>query len=107
MFRADDARVRLGSGPADAFEQLRAPSSFPDSFSYFKTNAGIPDTHFPMPRLILPALLLWSLAAAVLGEEKNSQLKFPSPDKRFALQITPSSDSDEAKAELIEKGTGK
>src|SRR3954469_8075409 len=60
-----------------------------------------------MPRLILPALLLWSLAAAVLGEEKNSQLRFPSPDKRFALQITPSSDSDEAKAELIEKATGK
>jgi hypothetical protein len=59
-----------------------------------------------MHHRILPFLLFCSLAAAVLAEDKQSPTKFPSPDKRFALRIT-SDEGEEAKAELIEKTSGK
>src|SRR5205085_4223262 len=59
-----------------------------------------------MHHRILPLLLLCSLAAAVFAEDKQSPSKFPSPDKRFALRIT-SEEGEEAKAELIEKASGK
>ena len=56
-----------------------------------------------MQRLILPLVLFGSLAVA-LAEAPS--IKLPSPDKRFALRIT-SEAGDEAKAELIEKASGK
>jgi hypothetical protein len=60
-----------------------------------------------MQRPILLLLLLCSVAAAALaGEKESPTIKFPSPDKRFALRIT-SDAGDEAKAELIEKASGK
>ena len=59
-----------------------------------------------MQRLILPLVLLCSLAVAAVAEEKQPPTKFPSPDKRFALRIS-SPEDDEMKAELIEKGSGK
>src|SRR4051812_1332580 len=56
-----------------------------------------------MQRIILPLLLLCSVVVALA---ENPAIKFPSPDKRFALRIT-SPDDDETKAELIEKASGK
>ena len=60
-----------------------------------------------MPRFILPVLLLCSVVAAALAADKQPATKFPSPDKRFALRITPGSGNEFGKAELIEKASGK
>lgn len=58
-----------------------------------------------MQRLILLCFLLCALAAAFAEEEKPS-IRFPSPDKRFALRIDTSAESD-GDAEIIEKASGK
>jgi hypothetical protein len=56
-----------------------------------------------MQRFILPLLLFGSLAVVLA---KGPSVKFPSPDKRFALRITLEV-GDEDKAEVIEKASGK
>jgi hypothetical protein len=60
-----------------------------------------------MQRFILPALLICSLVAAAFAEDEKPSIKFPSPDKRFALRITPMRAGEEEKVEIIEKASGK
>jgi hypothetical protein len=68
---------------------------------------AIPATHLAMQRLILPCLLLCLLATAGFAEDEQASIKFPSPDKRFALRIAPLRPGEEEKVEIIEKASGK
>ena len=60
--------------------------------------------------MLRTCLTLWALCgAAVVLAEDGSAIKFPSPDKRFALRVTELKESEfaELKVELIEKASGK
>ena len=61
-----------------------------------------------MPRLLLALLILcWTIGFA--QAEDRSTIQFPSPDGRFALQITASNGEDEVQrvVALVEKSSGK
>jgi hypothetical protein len=58
-------------------------------------------------RLVLYPLLFFSGAVAAIAAEEN--IKFASPDKRFALRISPAHDTEsgDVKIDLIEMASGK
>jgi hypothetical protein len=71
-------------------------------------NPAIPDKELRMHRLTLPLLLFCAVSLpAARAAEKDSALKFASPDKRFALRIAPAAEGEYPKAQLIEKASGK